>query len=122
MKALKITLTILFFLVFGIVMLFIFTNDFERKIKILDCEGVYYSKVLKKPDFYYLNNAVVDVGNCLCEKYMTKKDTVYEKEILKLFLTHRPIMTPDHIANAKVIKVDSICKYRSDIFIKMYDM
>lgn len=122
MKALKITLTILFFLVFGIVMLFIFTNDFERKIKILDCEGVYYSKVLKKPDFYYLNNAVVDVGNCLCEKYMIKKDTVYEKEILKLFLTHRPIMTPDHIANAKVIKVDSICKYRSDIFIKMYDM
>lgn len=122
MKALKITLAIFLILSLGILMLYIFTNNFERKIKILDCEGVYYSKIFKKPDFYYLNNAVADVGNCLCEKYLTKKDTVYEKEVLKIFLTHRPVMTADHIANAKEIKVDSICKYRRDIFIKMYDM
>ena len=122
MKALKIFLAIFLILGLGISMLYIFANTFNMTYKVLDCEGGYSSRLFEKEENLTFNNAKADVGICLCEKYMIKKDIVYEKEVLKMFLTHRPIMTKDHIANAKVIKVDSICKYRSDIFIKMYNM
>ena len=104
-------------------MLYLFTNKFERKLNILDCEGIYYKGLFEKPKPGYLdfseNNAKADVALCLCEKYIINKDSVYRKEILKLYKTNS--------FNMRVIKnpeksIDSICKYRKEVFMKMYNL
>ena len=102
---------------------FILNYRFERKIKVLDCEGVYHKKLFEKPEPGYLDfsesNAKADVAICLCEKYIKNKDSVYRKEILKLYKTNS--------FNMRVIKnpeknIDSICKYREEVFMKMYNL
>ena len=89
MKKSKIILLSIFTIVFGGLIYIVLNHSFERKIKVLDCEGVYHQKLFEKPKPGYLDfsqsNAKVDVANCLCEKYMKNKDTAYKKEILNLF-------------------------------------
>lgn len=119
MKVLKITLAIFLILGLGLLMLYIFTNNFEKKIKILNCEGVYYSKIFSEPDFYYLNNAKADVAMCLCEKYISTKDNAYKNEVLKCYSDSTYTLFK---IRQSIINVDSICKNRKDIFIKVYDM
>lgn len=123
MKKSKIILLTIFTIVFGGLIYFVLNQPFERKIKVLDCEGVYYKKLFEKPEPGYLDfsesNAKADVAICLCEKYIKNKDSVYRKEILKLYKTNS--------FNMRVIKnpeknIDSICKYREEVFMKMYNL
>lgn len=116
-------LIVISILVLGFLVLFIFTNDFKRKIKVLDCEGVYYAKIIEKREPGYIDfsvsNAKNDVANCLCEKYVKNKDANYKKEILKLYeevgMKWKKYEVPK-------IDIDTICKHRNEIFFKMYDM
>ena len=66
-----------------------------------------------------LNNAKVDIANCLCEKYIKNKDTAYKKEIIKLYdnigLKWEKYEKPN-------INADTICKYRGQIFIQAFDL
>ena len=59
-----------------------------KKIKVLDCEGVDHQKLFEKPKPGYLDfsidNAKVEIANCLCEKYMKSKDVKYKKEIFSI--------------------------------------
>ncbi|MFT3918166.1 hypothetical protein [Cloacibacterium sp.] len=124
MKKSKIILLSIFTIVFGGLIYIVLNHSFERKIKVLDCEGVYHQKLFEKPKPGYLDfsqsNAKVDVANCLCEKYMKNKDTTYKKEILRFY--------KEHFGGMRLIiknpekNIDSICKYRNQIFIKMYDL
>ena len=102
-------------------MLYLFTNKFERKLNVLDCEGVYYKGLFEKPKPGYLDfsidNAKVEIANCLCEKYMKSKDVKYKKEILNLFENYKAItIIPDAIYKNPRYKVDSICKYKNMVF------
>lgn len=122
-KPIKVTLIIVSILVAGGLVLFIFANEFEKKIKILDCEGIYYVKVFEKPRPGYIDfsesNAEKEVAKCLCEKYIKNKDTVYKKEILKIYKMKG--WRWEKYEPPK-IDIDTICKYRNDIFIKQYDL
>lgn len=122
MKAINISATILLIIGLGIFMLYIFTNVFEKKYKILDCEGVYYSKLFKEPESLVYNNTEAKIGICLCEKYMKNKSPLYENEILKLYQKHKYKMIPESIIKNKGSKIDTICKYRRDVFMKMYNL
>jgi hypothetical protein len=77
-------LVILLFLGLGILILFIFSNKFEKKITVLDCESFYYKKLFERPKPNYLDvaedNAKVDVAICLCEKYMKNKANLHKKK------------------------------------------
>ena len=122
-KIFKILLAIISIVVVGVLMLYLFTNKFERKLNILDCEGIYYKGLFEKPKPGYLdfseNNAKVDIANCLCEKYIKNKDTAYKKEIIKLYdnigLKWEKYEKPN-------INADTICKYRGQIFIQAFDL
>lgn len=122
-KTFKILLAVISILIVGALMLYLFTNKFERKLNILDCEGTYNKKLFEKPGSGYLDfsesNAKVDVANCLCEKYIKNKETVYKKEIVKLYnnigLKWKKYEKPN-------INADTICKYRGQIFIHAFDL
>ena len=122
-KNFKIIFGIISILVLGGFLLFIFTNEFKRTINVGDCEGIYYKKLFEKPNKGYLEmaeiNAKNDIGNCLCEKYERRKDPIYKKEILKIY--HDVGMKWEKHEKPK-INIDSICKYRNEIFFRMYDM
>ena len=117
-KAFKIIFVIISILVLGVFILYVFTNKFERKVKVLDCEGTYYISLFdnSKETFGY-NNAKVDVANCLCEKYQKNKSK-YSKEVLKLYEDFNSEYKEKHPKP----NIDSICKYKKDIFWKMYDL
>jgi len=116
-KTFKIIFGIISILVLGVLFLYVFTNEFEKKIEVLDCEGIYYGKLFEnsKETFGY-NNAKVDVADCLCEKYQ-QNGGKYSKEILKLYEDFDSEYKEKHPKS----NVDSICKYKKDIFWKMYD-
>lgn len=117
MKKSKIIKLLLGILGLGIFIFFLMSNDFEKKIKILDCEGIYYSKIYdnSKTDLSYIN-AKVDVTKCLCEKYEINKSEKYKTEILKLYENFES----DYKEKHQKPNIDSICKYKDDIFWKMY--
>ena len=122
-KIFKILLAVISILVVGVLMLYLFTNKFERKLNILDCEGIYYKGLFEKPKPGYLdfseNNAKVDIANCLCEKYIKNKDTAYKKEIIKDFFNSylNYIKSPLSITTVKVTKQ----KYMQNSNIKLHD-
>lgn len=120
----KILFGIISIIIFGFFILFIFTNDFKRTVTVLDCEGIYYKKLFEKQKPGYLEvdegNAKVDVANCLCEKYMITKDNAYKKEILKLY--NEPFGGVRLIIKNPSKNIDTICKYRKEIFTKMYNL
>ncbi|MDR6159325.1 MULTISPECIES: hypothetical protein [Chryseobacterium] len=119
MKAINISAIIILIIGLGIFALYIFTNEFERKYKILDCEGVYYSKLFGEPGGLEYQNTQADVGICLCEKYMKNKSSLYKDEILKLYQKHYfKLIIPENQGS----KVDTICKYRKGVFMKMYNL
>ncbi len=124
MKKSKIILLSIFTIVFGGLIYFVLNHPFERKIKVLDCEGVYHQKLFEKPKPGYLDfsidNAKVEIANCLCEKYMKNKDTAYKKEILRFY--KEPFGGMRLIIKNPEKNIDSICKYRNQIFIKMYNL
>lgn len=122
MKVLNIFALIILIIGLGILILYIFTNEFEKKYKILDCEGVYYSKLFREPESLIYDNTEAEVGICLCEKYMKNKSPLYEKEILKLYQKKRFKMIPESIMENKGSKIDTICKYRRNVFMKMYNL
>lgn len=120
----KILFGIISIIVFGLFILFIFTNDFKRTITILDCEGIYYQRLFEKPQPGYLeigdSNAKVDVANCLCEKYLKSKNRIYKKEILKLY--NEPFGSLRLVIKNPSKNIDTICKYRKEVFTKMYNL
>lgn len=120
----KILLGIISIIIFGFFILFIFTNEFKRTITVLDCEGIYYQKLFEKPEPGYLEigdgNAKVDVANCLCEKYLKSKNRIYKKEILKLY--NEPFGSIRLIIKNPSKNIDTICKYRKEVFTKMYNL
>lgn len=117
------TFAIISIIILGIFLLFIFTNEFKRTVKVGECEGIYYKKFFEKPDPGFIDlsesNAKNDVALCLCEKYILNKNAKYKTEILKLYnkagLRYSKFEKPKQ-------NIDSICKYRNEIFFKMYDM
>lgn len=123
MKKTKIISIFLLILAFGGLVYIVLNHSFEKKIKILDCEGIYYKKLFEKPEPGYLDfsesNAKVDVANCLCEKYIKNKDTAYKKEIIKLYndigLKWEKYEKPN-------INADTLCKNRGQIFIEAFDL
>ncbi|KFC24332.1 hypothetical protein [Chryseobacterium sp. FH1] len=118
----QILIGIISIIVFGFFILFIFTNDFKRKITVLDCEGVYYKKLFEKPKPGFIDfresNVKMDIANCLCEKYNRNKSENYKTEVLKIIKSY------DNgerlLKNLK--SIDTICKRRNEIFIKSYDL
>ena len=116
----QILIGIISILVFGFFIKFIFTNEFKRTITVLDCAGIYYQKLFEKPESGYLeigdSNAKVDVANCLCEKYLKSKNRIYEKEILKLY--NEPFGSIRLIIKNPSKNIDTICKYRKEVFTK----
>ncbi len=124
MKNYKIISLALIIVVFGGLIYFVLNHQFERKIKILDCEGVYYKGLFEKPKPGYLDfaesNAKVDVAICLCEKYIKNKDSLHKKEILKLY--NEPFGGIRLIMKNPLKNIDSICKYRNQVFTKMYNL
>lgn len=106
----------------GIFICYIFTNEFEREYKILDCKGVYYSKLFREPEDLTYDNTEAGIGVCLCEKYMKNKNPLYKNEILKLYQKHRFKMIRESIIKNQGSKIDTICKYRRDVFMKMYNL
>lgn len=120
----KIIKIVFIIIAFGGLIFFVLNHPFERKITILDCEGVYYKKLFEKQEPGYLevdeDNAKVDVAICLCEKYMKKKDSLYKKEILRLY--YEPFGGMRKTFSNPSKNIDSICKYRKDVFTKMYNL
>ena len=121
MKKSKIISLFLLLPLLGGLIYFVLNHPFERKIKVLDCEGVYHQKLFEKPKPGYLDfsidTAKVESANCLCEKYMKSKDVKYKKEILNLFENYKAItIIPDAIYKNPRYKVDSICKYKNMVF------
>lgn len=106
-----------------ILIFFIFTYKFEKKLKILDCESTYSEKLFEKPEPGYLNfsesNAKNMVALCLCEKYILNKNKNYKNEILKLY--EKQGIKYGRFQNSKS-KIDSICKYRNQIFFKSFNL
>ena len=116
-KTFKILLATMSILILGVFMLYIFTNDFERKLNILDCEGIYYSKIFENNEENLLyNNAKVDIAKCLCEKYQQNKSEKYKTEILKFYKEFDSEYKEQHPKPC----IDSICKYKDEIFWKIY--
>lgn len=118
----KILLGILSIIIFGFFILLIFTNDFKRKITVLDCEGVYYKKLFEKPKPGFIDyseeNAKKRIAVCLCEKYLKNRSENYNIEILKLY---------DEIGvrysnYEKGNKIDSICKNRKYVFLELFEL
>ena len=119
MKTSKIILIISLILALGIFVVVFFTNDSEKKLKILDCEASYSIPKSKDIDYsvYSEINLQSAVGICLCEKYVKSKDVKYKKEILNLFENYKAItIIPDAIYKNPRYKVDSICKYKNMVF------
>lgn len=122
-KTLKIIFGTISLLILGGFTLYIFTNEFKRTVKVGECEGIYYKKIFEKPKPGFLDlsesNAKNDVALCLCEKYIVNKNAKYKTEIFKLYneagLRYSKFEKPKQ-------NIDSICKYRNEIFFKMYDM
>ncbi|MFC6266826.1 hypothetical protein [Frigoriflavimonas asaccharolytica] len=100
---------------------FVFNYSFLKKIEILDCEATY---TVEKPEPGFLDvsegNAKVEVALCLCEKYDINKETIYKNEILKLY--DEPFGGFRLLFKNPEKNVDSICKYRNDVFTKMYNL
>ena len=121
MKALQITSAIFLIIGLGILMLYIFSNTFNMTYKVLDCESGYSSKLFERDKGLTYNNAKADVGICLCEKYIKNNNSLYKEEILKLYDQHTYKIIFDYIKINKEDKVDTICKHRTDAFMKMYN-
>jgi len=108
MKKSKIISLFLLLQLLGGLIYFVLNHPFERKIKVLDCEGVYHQKLFEKPKPGYLDFSIDNAKN---------KDTAYKKEILNLFENYKAItIIPDAIYKNPRYKVDSICKYRNMVF------
>ncbi len=122
-KSIKVILGIISVLVVGFFIKFIFTNEFKRTITILDCEGVYYKKLVEKskPGFidFSETNAKMDIANCLCEKYNKNKSENYKTEVLNIYKMKgwrwEKYETPK-------VNIDIICKYRKEVFAKSYNL
>jgi hypothetical protein len=121
MKISKIILIISLIFGLGILVVFLLKDNSKKKIKILDCEQTYK---LDEPQPGFLevseSNAKVDVAICLCEKYLQKKETKYKKEIIKLY--KEPFGGIRSIIEKPEENVDSLCKYRNEVFTKMYNL
>ena len=119
-KIFKILLAIISIVVVGVLMLYLFTNKFERKLNVLDCEGVYYKGLFGSENSFKIesdiNDAKGNIAKCLCEKYVINKKKEYKKEILILFEKYQGGIVPDAIYKNPNHKIDSICKYREMIF------
>ena len=121
MKIKKIISILIASILLIVLILFLFTYRFEEKIKILDCEANY--KLEKsKPGYldFSESNAKVEVANCLCEKYINTKEGKYKVEILKLY--NEPFGGMRMIIKNPEKNIDTICKYRNEVFTKMHDM
>ena len=63
-------------------MLYLFTNKFERKLNVLDCEGVYYKGLFGSENSFKIesdiNDAKGNIAKCLCEKYVINKKKEYK--------------------------------------------
>ncbi len=116
-KTFKILLAVISIVIVGVLILYLFTNNFERKLNVLDCKGVYYSKIFENNEGNLTyNNAKVDVAKCLCEKYQQNKNEKYKTEIFKLYQEFDSEYKEKHPKPS----IDSICKYKDEIFWKIY--
>lgn len=107
------------FLLVGIFL--ILTSSFQKKMKILGCEGTYHEA------FFYWNqerniidsmekeNAKIDIIGCLCEQYEKNSSSEYAKEIEKISKDLH--FTTDLKENQK--NADFLCQNKKTIFIKM---
>lgn len=118
-KTFKILLAVISIVIVGFLILYLFTNKFERKLNVLDCEGLYYSKIFENnEENLTCNNAKVDIAKCLCEKYQKNKNEKYKTEILKLYQEFDSEYKEKHPKP----NIDSICKYKNEIFWKIYEL